>query len=257
MDKSFQKMLEIFAQSEIHKKSCEYCEPWISSNRCLSEEYMRKYWLSEDEWQNYWLPLLNSIFCYEDTRLPDFHEELILMASPGGVPFGEFDFHALQNCMKEVGEKEFVMIENYGVPWDTSGRALPQLRCKFPVDIAWNEFNPRRMGSIQAPRCAEVTYFLHLGMYEFFIFGDSGLWGKYAACEYHDISINFTGTPLDITGFKAELTPIFKKHFDFDTHFCYYGSISEHWTEEDIEEHRELLPKWLPANYKKRMELQK
>ena len=214
---------------------------------CLSRIYLRKYWLSEEEWQNYWVPLGDSIFCPDAFRLPDmmFQEGFILIAGLGGTPFGECDFLALQKCMREVGDKSFVMIENRNVREIGRGNNFPYLRFKFPVDLTWNELHN------EGAKCYNISHEVTWAPgKEYFIFGDSGLWGKYPASQYWDRSIDLSGTPLDITGFKPELASIFKQNFCFDEQMLYYES---HLTEEEREEDRERLPKWLPLSYKKRM----
>jgi hypothetical protein len=68
--------------------------------------------------------------------------------------------------------------------------------------------------------------FLLLMDLNFFVFGDSGRWGKYAASDYHY-------TPLDIIGFKSELADIFREQFK---------QPKEDWEE---------IQKRLPQKYKK------
>jgi len=166
----------------------------------------------------------------------------MLSATIGGDPLYENDFHALRQCMSETRDKEFVMISNFKAPVITKH---PHLRFKFPVDITWNELNN------EGARCAGTSYRLMKGLgKDFFIFGDSGLWGKYAACEYLDRSVDPAGTPLDIIGFKPKLTSIFKQFFCFDEQMFFYDTDL---SEEEREEHREWLLRWLPLIYKKRM----
>ncbi|MDR0329016.1 MAG: hypothetical protein LBI05_12055 [Planctomycetaceae bacterium] len=108
MKHDFQKMLDIFAYCGTHK-ICEAC-----TIQCLSDVYLRKYWLHEEEWQSRWVLLWDHIFCPDAFTLPDmmFREGFMLIAGIGGCAFAEGDFHALQKCMREIGDKEFVMIEN-------------------------------------------------------------------------------------------------------------------------------------------------
>jgi hypothetical protein len=241
MDKNFQKILECFGGCETHEQ-CGTCRG------CHSEIFLRKYWLSEEEWQSYWLPLENSIFCPDATRLPDmmFQEGFVFIVAMKGVPFVEFDFHALQNCMKEAGDKEFVMIENYRAPLLDRQRSYPDLRFKFPVDITWDKINNGKVYPF------DLASELLDGRNEFFIFGDSGSWGKYAACEYMEHSFYPCTTPLDIIGFKPELTSIFKQHFCCDDQMFFYAPD---WSKEEREEGQAWLLDCLPPSYKKRMGL--
>lgn len=67
---------------------------------------------------------------------------------------------------------------------------------KFPVDITWNEpINGNYISAI----------LLEMPLNEYYVFGSSGSFGKYSANDY--------GKPLDIIGFKNELSFAFNEHF--------------------------------------------
>ncbi|MDR0329017.1 MAG: hypothetical protein LBI05_12060, partial [Planctomycetaceae bacterium] len=111
------------------------------------------------------------------------------------------------------------------------------MKCKFPVNITWDELNNKGV------HCPDVSCeLLSTTDKEFFIFGASGLWGKYAAIDYWDRSIKESDTPLDIIGFKSELASIFKQHFDYDERMLFYETGL---SEEELAEDRERLPKWV------------
>ena len=61
---------------------------------------------------------------------------------------------------------------------------------------------------------------------EYFVFSESGLWGKYSANEYKN--------PVDVIGFKPECEPIIRKQFK---------QSEEEWEE---------IKEWLPPKYKDR-----
>jgi hypothetical protein len=215
MEKSFQNILEIFSEPQ---------------TRHISEEYLKKYWLNDGDWQSFWQPLKDKIFRSESTCLPDmmFKDDFALIALIGGVVFTEDDFKALQNCMLEAGDKWFVIVENkYMQPVITGndGKIIIHLllQFKFPVEITWDEL---LNGGLISMELFETSY------KDFFVFGDSGKWGKYAANEYWDTSVDPAGTPLDIIGFKPELAHIFQEHF------------------RQPKEEQEEIREWLPLNYK-------
>jgi len=216
MGKGFQKVLKLFSEPQTQH---------------ISEEYLKKYWLDERELQNYWQPLRDKIFCSKSSCLPDvmFKENFELIVLMGGVIFTKNDFEALQNCMFKAGDKWFVVVENkYTQPVITGndGQVMvhPLLHFKFPIEITWKEL---LNGGLVSMELFETSY------KEFFVFGNSAKWGKYAANEYWNALADPAGTPLDIIGFKPELAPIFREYFK--------------QSKEDQEEIRE----WLPQKYKK------
>lgn len=203
--------------------------------RVLSELYLKKYWLGDEEWANYWKRLKDKIFQPEFIGLPEiiFKEKFVLIAMKGGVIFTESDFNILRQCMLDIGDEWFVIIENKDMQpiiKGDDGKAIvqPLLRFKFPVKISWSEL---LSGGLISMEIFQTSY------KEFFVFGSSAKWGKYAANEYWDTSVNPTGTPLDIIGFESELMPVFQKHF------------------KQIRKEQEAISDWLPKEYKKLIEL--
>jgi hypothetical protein len=188
--------------------------------RNLSEFFLKKYWLTNTEMLNFWIPIKNRIFNINSIDLPDlmFNKGFELIAQRGGILFTKEEYFALQNCMKVAGDKYFVLIENKFTR-NTEGD-FPHLRFKFPADTTWEMLNN---GDENFPDISSEAIFIMNK--HFFVFGDSGKWGKYAASDYHN-------TPLDIIGFKPNLNSIFKEQFK--------------QSKEDQDEIRE----WLPKNYR-------
>lgn len=179
----------------------------------LAEEYLQKYWLAEEEYLNVWKPIQDKIFV-QDKGLPDlvYHPEFEMMALRGGCLFLEEDFKQLQKAMQEVGEKCFVIIQRSQEFTDGE----PMFRMKFPVSITWEELIS---GNYISAVLFEMSY------NEYFVFSESGNWGKYSANDYE--------YPLDIIGFKPGLAPIFQEHF------------------KQSKEEQEEIREWLPQEYKK------
>ena len=180
--------------------------------RELAEKYLQKYWLEEVEYQKEWKAIQNKIF-KQDVSLPDlvFRLELEMIALRGGCLFVEEDFMQLQKVMQEVGDKYFVVVQDSQE--FTEGE--PMFRMKFPVNITWDELIS---GNYISSVLLEMTY------NNYFVFGDSGRWGKYSATDYE--------MPLDIIGFEPEYGYIFKAQFK---------QSSEEWAE---------IRGWLPSSYK-------
>ncbi len=162
-------------------------------NKELAEKYLEKYWLPEQEYLRIWKPLQDKIF-QEVNNLPSlvYHTDFELITLQGGCLFTEEDFKQLQAAMLELDESYFVVIQNSQE--FTIGE--PMFRMKFPVNITWEEL-------ISGNYISAVLLEMHLN--EYLVFGSKYSWGKYAANDYKN--------PLDIIGFKPNLSPVFRKYF--------------------------------------------
>lgn len=160
-----------------------------------ARKYLDKYWLPLSEYNRQGKLIQNMIFVNQVDGLPklSFAKEYEILALGGGCLFTKEDFTALQECILEIGEKSFFIIEN-----DFGGTlGEPSLRMKFPANISWEElFSGNFVSSI-------IIESIHK---EFFVFGESALWGKYSAADYE--------YPFDILGFKLEYRTIFEKRFN-------------------------------------------
>jgi len=175
-------------------------------NKELAEDYLRKYWLSEQEYLNVWKTIQDRVFridkkiCVRDewlpahTLLPDlvFPREFEVIPQSCGCLFYKEDFEQLQKTMQEVGEEHFVVIQRsqdytYGEP---------MFRMKFPVNITWEELTSGNYIS---------AVLLEMAFNEYFVFGKNGDWGKYVATD------NLCS--LEIIGFMPELSAVFGKYF--------------------------------------------
>jgi len=161
----------------------------------VAEKFLEKYWLPEKEYIENWKSLQDQIFINQNNGLPDsiFAKPYKILALRGGCLFVEDDFKYLQKCLLEIGDKYFVIIQN------TFGKKLinpTAFRMKFPSNITWDEL---MSGNFISTALFEMFH------NEFFVFGESDMWGKYAANEYI--------RPLDIIGVKPIYFEIFKNHF--------------------------------------------
>lgn len=191
-----------------------------SEARNFSEKYLEKYWLTNIEMLNPWIPIKNRIFCLNAIDFPDlmFRKDFELITQRGGITFSKEEYYALQKCMKVAGDNYFVLIENRLATRREEN--LPYLRFKFPVVTTWEQLNN---GDENFPDIAFETLFVMNK--HFFIFGDSGKWGKYTAS-------NYVNTPLDIIGFIPELASIFREQFL------------------QLKEEQDEIREWLPEKYK-------
>lgn len=156
--------------------------------------FLEKYWLSKNEYFDFWKKKQNNIFCTENkfSQNSVFLEGYCVIKEIGGCLFTEKSFEQLMAVLKDLGNANFVIVQNkqdytYGEP---------MFRMKFPTNITWKEI-------ISGNYISAVLLEMHYN--EYFVFGDSCDWGKYAGNEFE--------LPLDIIGFKPELADIFLKYF--------------------------------------------
>lgn len=182
-------------------------------NKEIALEYLKRYFLPPVEYSQKWKPVQSSIFQNEKIGLPAnvFKEGFALKAMRGGVLFEREDFENLQNCIKVIGDKNLIIIQN-----DFGGAIKkPLLRMKYPVDITWERLMSGNFVS---------TVLFEMFANEYFVFSESGNWGKYSANDYE--------YPLDIIGFEPKLAHIFQEYF------------------RQPKEEQEEIREWLPQEYK-------
>lgn len=198
MIKDYQEQLNTFSEEETRQQT---------------ESYFEKYWLDKNEYFEQWLPIQNLIFNNEAKHLPDmmFNSNLELFPLVGGNIFTmEKDFSLLQNCMSQTGDKYFTIVQNKNVVVEVyygknEYRVHPFLRFKYPANISWDEMMSG--GGISSE-------LFQSGYKDYFVFGDSGNWGRYVSNDYVQPE-NFTGfNSLNIMGFKKEYSEVFIKNFE-------------------------------------------
>lgn len=205
--KEYDKHLEVYKiHAQMHFSKLVPEKYW--GNKELAENYLKKYWLSEQEYLRTWKTVQDSIFI-QGKGMPDFvyNSDIEIIALMGGCLFIEEDFLQLQKVMQEIGEEYFVIVQHS----QDFMKGEPMFRMKFPVNITWEELTS---GNYISAVLLEMSY------NEYFVFGSKGNWGKYSANDYE--------IPIDILGFMPELAHIFKEHFK--------------QAKEEQEEVRELLP---------------
>ena len=176
-----------------------------------AEQYLQKYWPPLAEYEQKWKQIQEQIFISKE-GLPDmiFDSKYEMMAFRGGCLFIEEDFKKLQECFLKIGDKHFIVIEN------TFGKLKsPAFQMKYPANISWAELINGNFIS------AMIFTSLHA---EFFVFGETTAWGKYAAADY--------GSPLDIVGFQHEYAPLFREKLKVP---------EQEWQE---------IATWLPSQYR-------
>lgn len=213
--KEYQKHLDFYNQKYWFSTSSSLIpfEEW--SDKDKGQKYLEKYWLSNEEYLSTWRNIQQNIFI-TNKSLPHliYKDNFNIIALQGGCLFLEKDFLQLQKILLNIGEKYFVVIQNN----QEFTKGEPMFKMKFPVNITWKE-----MISGGAISAVLINMFYN----EYYIFGESGKWGKYIASDYD--------YPIDLFGFTQELTPIFEKFLS-------------QTKDEQIE-----LWKWLPKEYKNRV----
>jgi len=184
------------------------------NNKKAAEIYLEKYWLPLAAYEAKWQPIQDRIFIKQVAGLPElvFTAQYEIITLRGGVLFVQDDFKKLQECMVVMGDQNFVVIEN------TYGQKVPEpgFRMQYPVTITWEE--------LASGDCISGIL-LGYPHNDYYVFGDSGAWGKYAANDYEN--------PLDIIGFRRTSASVFKQKF----------KVPESESQE--------IETWLPPAYKK------
>lgn len=210
---------------------------WDEETREQAKIYFEKYWLDEDEYFEKWRPIQESIFDGKAKYLPDmmFNIGFELFPIVGGDIFvAERDFTLLQDCMRRTGDEHFAIVQNRNVVignYDAENNFTehPFTRFKYPVDISWAEL---MTGGI-----AGSEHF-HNGCKDYFVFGDSGNWGRYVGNSYTKPTNLDSSNPINIMGFKEEFSEIFINNFEE------VRRLEPEITPEI------LLSEWLPDSYK-------
>lgn len=208
----YRKHLEYYTENYWFSTSSTLVPSEHWGDKKLAEEYLQKYWLPQLEYLSVWKPIQDKIFVQGNLSDLIYRPDFEMIALRGGCLFLEEDFKQLQKAMEEVGEEHFVIIQHSQDFMDGE----PMFRMKFPVNITWDELTS---GNYISAVLVEMSY------NEYFLFSESGDFGKYSANDYE--------YPLDIIGFRPELGPIFQE--------CFKQS----------QEEQEELREWLPQKYKK------
>jgi hypothetical protein len=188
------------------------------NNRSAAEIYLEKYWLPSSAYEAKWKAIQDRIFVKQVVGLPElvFTDEYEMITLRGGCLFTKDDFRKLQECMLAIGDQRFVVVEN------TYGQKVPEpgFRMQFPVGITWEE--------ITSGDCISGIL-LAYPHNDYYVYGDSEVWGKYAANDYTN--------PLDIIAFRETAASVFKEKFRLPD-----------------SESREMET-WLPPSYKARIKV--
>jgi len=191
--KEYSAILDVFSREGYEMySSIVSAAQW--GNRQIAENYLERYWLSFAEYQHTWKQVQDRVFINQEAGLPAmiFSPGYEVQASPGGCLFVQEELARLQECTQAISEKFLFVIEN------TFGERVkePIFRMKFPAGICWDELTGGNFAS---------SILLEMPHKEYFVFGESGTWGKYVANDYE--------FPLDILGFKPEVATVFGNRF--------------------------------------------
>lgn len=158
-----------------------------------ASRYLEKYWLLEAEYESVWQPIARQVFT-DANGLPGmvFQPHLLLNVQMGGCLFLKSDFQALRSAALAAGDRYILVTQLPG-----KERAdEPMFRMKYPADISWEELVSGNYIS------AVLT---EMPSHEYYVFGDTGTWGKYAASE--------ADHPVDILGYAPHFKTVFDASF--------------------------------------------
>lgn len=165
-------------------------------NKELAELYLQKYYLNEKEYNDCWNSIQQSVFIVNH-EFPQmiFNKNFKIVASIGGILFDKKDFEKLQECIKKLGDRYIIIIQKSYE--ENSQEAI--FRMKFPIEISWEEM---MSGSYIS------TVLFEMFGNEYYMFSESGSWGRYSANEYE--------LPLDILGYKSNISNVFDGYSNSD-----------------------------------------
>lgn len=178
--KECQNILDFYSSDYYYIYTSLDKETW--GNKKNAENYLERFWLSEEDYNSKWQTFQKKIFDLNVDFFPKmvFQRHLHLFPFLGGLLLTEEDYRILKLLMNRVGDDYFfVILNNPDVNLDTS----PILRLKFPKTTTWEELMSGGFIS---------TVLFEMPHNDYYVFGDSGEWGKYVA--------NDLETPLDIFG---------------------------------------------------------
>ena len=165
-----------------------------------ARRYLDKYWLDEKEFRDNWKSLQDKMFINQEEGLPEFifSPSLRFMALRGGITFEEEDFKQLQSCMKILGDKHIIIVQNSILP-----AKVPPFKMIYPVDITWDELMSGNFIS---------TALFEMSLNEYFVFSESGKWCKYAANDFD--------LPLNLIACRPEHESVFRQEIEQSEDEC-------------------------------------
>jgi len=196
------------------KESGGFHGNWSPESVTKADIFLQKYWLEDDEYSSKWLSFEKEIFV-KNTMPPDYvfkRDVKVFGINLTGVTFFEEEYPFFQKFLEAMNEKNFVIIEsasynstNINNPRRVQDKEIePRLKFKFPADISFEEL---QSGGI-------ASDIIINGKYEkdYYIFGESLLWGKYAATLNYDTY--FWGYDESISGQIDIYKSAFKKEIN-------------------------------------------
>ena len=158
-------------------------EEWDNTEKVIA--YLDKYYIPREEYENVWKPKQETIFMNIKKFLPEmmFQPGYIIHPAEGGCLFMEEDFLLFQKGLQNLGEKQFVVIEQES--W-LRPQYEERLNLKFPVSISWHDMLTG--GVYISDTLCNDPYM------QFFLFGENTGWGMYVDNDYDLYPIILLGT---------------------------------------------------------------
>lgn len=167
-----------------------------------TEQYLKKYWLYENEFQSNWNPILQSIFNFpiKENNTEIFKKKYEVIKQQSGSIFTKELFEDFIECFQYTKDNYFVVIEDYDIlnPPHTSG---PLLRFQYPVTINWEEFNLTCNNILEEGICFSLLRPIR----NYFVFGDSGKWARYVGNDFNHA--------IEYLGYEKEFSNMFLDKF--------------------------------------------
>lgn len=162
---------------------------WVIDYKA-AEEYMLHYSLTKEDYEKTWKSIWGKIFNQVCIGHPKgvFKKDFQVWKLMGGSLFEESEFLSFQKSINSIGDKYIIIIQN--VFQDDT----PPFRMRFPSDITWKELCS---GSFLSKALLEMDF------NDYYMFGESGEWGKYSATEAY--------FPMDYLGVNSSSRSAFQE----------------------------------------------
>ena len=141
--------------------------------------FLERYAMNDADYKNECLTVMRQIFkqspsemfrIHHHSAYDMFQDRFHLFVNIGGTLFGEDDYTLIQAIGKSFGDKYWYIVEDETCEQDVD----VAFKLRFPIDISWQEL-------ISGGCISDVVFNMFHNNY--YVFGDSGCWGRWSDCE--------------------------------------------------------------------------
>lgn len=149
----------------------------LSETRDMTNRLLKEYYIQDDEYKEHWKSIQKKVF--NDNPFPKnvFNKNFQLYALTSASVLSEEEYNILRQCLKLYDNlSQYILIVE-----DTKEKY--PIRLKIPLECEWKDFCPSELNE----RLSIKVFHFTQGNY--YVFSDSGNWGKYVETDNYDIDI--------------------------------------------------------------------